>query len=117
MARRVCSSPGAFGNLFLRAFSSPRIYCYERVSRDAQRIIIHFLSVEIPRDIVRVVETREREEKRFLSIVRGLIAVDVRTNIAVPPFANIVRHRGVAVARIRLPILPMLIIPISIAAT
>lgn len=35
---------------------------------------------------------RKKRRGQFLPVVRGLIAVDVTTNIAVPPFANIVRH-------------------------
>lgn len=76
--------------------------------------------------VVRVVVSQKRREREkgkngFCRLYRGLIAVDVTTNIVVPPLGQYrtsqERKRVVVARRIRLPILPMLIIPISIAGT
>ena len=72
------------------------------------------------RGVVNATE-REKGKNGFCRLYRGLIAVDVTTNIVVPPLGQYrtsqERKRVVVARRIRLPILPMLIIPISIAGT
>lgn len=102
--------------------------CWKSYAANNRRSLFHFFffffSFLFQKDYTRgVVNATEREKGKngFCRLYRGLIAVDVTTNIVVPPLGQYrtsqERKRVVVARRIRLPILPMLIIPISIAGT